>query len=119
MTDMPSGGVPIRAVGSRIAVIGGGILGARSTRELLAPTAGVVVVTRRLDRVGVLHGTFGSSVTVLSATHTTPDLGPGVSTVVLARAAGEQVTDAREQLRLGRNVVATSDDPDEVEAMLA
>ena len=117
---------PIGSVSSKIAVIGGGILGTRITRELLTPTAsgvdpttGVVLVTRRPDRVAVLQGSFGSSATVLGAPHGAPDLDPDVSTVVLARAAGEQLADAREHLGAGRHVVATTDDPDEVGEMLA
>jgi len=126
MTLPASDEAPIGPVGSRIAVIGGGILGVRIARELLTPiaggaiaTGGVVLVTRRPDRAKVLSGSFGSSVAVFSDEHGTTELGAEVSTVVLAGAAGTQLDAARDNLRAGRHVVATSDDPDEVEAMLA
>lgn len=126
MTDASGRQDEIRAVPTQIAVIGGGILGARITRELATPTAagvdstaGLAVVSRRPERVAALRGSFGSSARVIEAQTGEAALGPEVNTVVLARAAGEQLVLARQHLRAGRHVVATSDDRDEVEAMLA
>ncbi len=117
---------PIGAVDGGIAVIGGGILGARVARELLTPTAtgaaavgGVSIISRRPDRVATLSASFGPSAQVIGAPDGSAPVGAGVRTVVVARAAGEQLEVARAQLSEGRHVVTTSDDPAEVEELLA
>jgi hypothetical protein len=109
----------------RIAVVGAGIVGVRTARELLTPTAegrdasaGVSLVSRRPDRLAQLVETFGSSVDLRSAEQADPDLSDS-SVVVVAREAGEQLAVARRAIGAGCHVVATSDDPDEVEAVLA
>ncbi len=108
----------------RIAVIGAGILGVRIARELLTPAAGghpssggVILVTRRAERREQLSTSFGSQLHVTdSATSALP---ADVRVVVVARAAGEQLAVITEQMDAGRHVVATSDDLDEVRAILA
>lgn len=108
--------------GPRVAVVGGGILGARIARELLTPSAegtvpvgAVKLVTRRSDRRAQLRSTFGSSVTVSVAE--TPDLGDA-DVVVVAREPRQQLEIVRQALSEGRHVVATGDDPDEVADVL-
>jgi len=110
----------------RIAVIGGGILGARIARELLTPTAsggraigGVVIASRRADRVDTLRSSFGSSAEVVRLHDRGSGLDAGVRTVVVARLAGDQLPVVEEHLRAGRHVVTTSDDPVEVRQLLA
>ncbi|MGB3411702.1 MAG: Gfo/Idh/MocA family oxidoreductase [Microthrixaceae bacterium] len=109
-----------------IAVVGAGIIGARIARELLtpapdpfrAPTA-VEIVTSRDERARTLRASFGSAARVVtSLDDTDPVSGDAVGVVVIAKAAGEQLAIARESLLRGRHVVATSDDLDEVEALL-
>lgn len=102
----------------RIAVVGAGIVGVRVARELLTPmpdgarpAGGVVLTTRRGDRRSQLSRSFGRDVEVLDGD---ADLGDDVSVVVVSRAAGEHLEVVREQIRAGRHVVSTSDDPDEV-----
>ena len=110
---------------AHVAVVGAGIVGVRTARELLTPTqAGtaavdrVSLVSRRPGRLEQLVTTFGSSVDLLSAEQAEPDLGDA-SVVVVARAAGEQLDVVRDAVAAGRHVVATTDDPDEVTAILA
>jgi len=108
-----------------IAVVGAGIVGVRAARELLTPTAegaaatsGVRLVSRRPDRLEQLVSSFGSSVDLRSAEQAEPDL-DGSAVVLVARAAGEQLDVVRDAVSGGRHVVATTDDPDEVSAILA
>jgi hypothetical protein len=109
----------------RIAVIGAGILGARITRELLGPRAfgreqavRVTTVSRRPDRLTVLRNSFGNEVQMLSDQTGGALLDEDVTTVIVARSAGEQFAVAREQLVAGRDVITTSDDPVEVQQLL-
>jgi hypothetical protein len=109
----------------RVAVLGAGIVGVRVARELLtpmadgaAPTEGVVLVTRRADRRDQLARSFGASAQVLADTGRGVELPDDVRVVVVARAAGEHLDLVRAQLDAGRHVVSTSDDPDEVTALL-
>ncbi|MEI7887211.1 MAG: hypothetical protein WCJ04_07445 [Actinomycetes bacterium] len=109
----------------RIAVIGAGILGARITRELLGPrafgreqTVGVTTLSRRPDRLTVLRKSFGNEVQMLSDATGSARLDADVTTVIVARAAGEQLEVAREQLMAGRDVITTTDDADEVRELL-
>ena len=108
-----------------VAVVGAGIVGARTTRELLTPgadgrptTASVSIVSRRPARLEQLASTFGRAVSGLSAEHAEADLRPA-SVVVVAREVGAQLPVVVEAIAAGRHVVATTDDPDEVEAVLA
>jgi hypothetical protein len=110
---------------ARVTVVGAGIVGVRAARELLTPTAvggdataGVSLVSRRPDRLEQLVDTFGSSVELRSAEQADPDLA-GASVVIVAREAGEQLPVVRRAIAAGCHVVATGDDPDEVEAILA
>jgi len=113
-----------------IGVIGAGIVGARTARELLTPsadgsatTAGVVVMTRRPDRAEQLSRSFGSSIVVTDPDgfdDTFRDRGSSTaSTVIVARAEGDHHDVVRAQLEAGRNVVSTSDHPHEVHSLLA
>lgn len=111
----------------RVAVLGAGILGVRIARELLTPGAdgvatndGVVLVTRRKDRHEQLAATFGQQlkVTLDRDDGVTPLRDGQADTVVVARETGAQLDVARAQLDAGRHVVCTSDDPDEVRALL-
>lgn len=108
----------------RVAVVGGGVLGARIARELLTPFGGLgggsttlrpVLVTRRPDRAEQLATSFGRSVEVVLGDQPLP---ADVGTVVVARAADEQVDVATEQLRHGRDLVSTADSTDAVAALL-
>lgn len=114
----------------RVAVIGAGIVGARAARELLTPGAdgmvsasAVSVVTRRPERVEQLSASFGAGVGLRldDASSTVglhrSDLGDA-EVVVVAREARRQLDVVRVALEAGRDVVATTDDPDEVEAIL-
>ncbi len=108
-----------------VAVVGAGIVGARTTRELLTPgadggptTASVSVVSRRPARLEQLASTFGGAVRRLSAEHSEADLRPA-SVVVVTREVGAQLPVVVQAIAAGRHVVATTDDPDEVDAVLA
>lgn len=108
----------------RLAVIGAGIVGARVARELLTPLAdgnrpglGMTVLTRRGERREQLARSFGHEASVhLADGEALPDR---VEVVVVATAAGEQLELVRRLVEQGRHVVSTSDDPDEVAALLA
>lgn len=109
----------------RVAVVGAGIVGVRVARELLTPmadgtdaTAGVEVVTRRSDRHDQLTRSFGTSVRVHLDAGRGVTLGEDVAVVVVGRATGEHLDLVRAQIDAGRHVVSTSDDPDEVAALL-
>ena len=87
---------------ARVAVVGAGIVGVRTARELLTPTeaghdavARVSLVGRRPGRLEQLVTTFGSSVDLLTAEQDEPDLGDA-TVVVVARAAGEQLDVVRD-----------------------
>ncbi|MEX0766888.1 MAG: hypothetical protein WD029_00270 [Microthrixaceae bacterium] len=109
----------------QIAVIGAGILGVRITRELLGPRAfgespnrSITIVTRRNDRLNLLRNQFGSSVSMLIDQSGDAQLPDEITTVIIARAAGEQYKIAQQQLSLGRDVITTTDDPVEVQRLL-
>jgi hypothetical protein len=109
---------------SRITVVGAGIVGVRTARELLGPrpdaevpVGRVTLVSRRPDRLEQLASTFGSSVHLASAEQSEPDLDADV--VVVARPAAEQAEVAERALAAGAHVVSTADDPDAVDALLA
>ncbi|MDQ2678563.1 MAG: Gfo/Idh/MocA family oxidoreductase, partial [Actinomycetota bacterium] len=111
----------------RIAVVGAGILGVRIARELLTPGAdaqptndGITVVTRRRERRTQVAAAFGDQVRVVQERDGAERAlsGTEISTVVVAREAGAQFDVARSQLEAGRHVVCTTDDPDEVRALL-
>lgn len=107
-----------------VAVVGAGIVGARTTRELLSPgvdgrrtTSAVTVVSRRPSRLDQLSSTFGPAVDLRSAAHGATDPG-NASVVVVARGVGDQLSVVAEAIAAGRHAVATTDDPDEVGALL-
>lgn len=115
----------------RVAVVGAGIVGARAARELLSPgpdggptTSAVSVITRRTDRREQLRASFGASVTIRlddapsGAAIDPSDLGDA-DVVVVAREPRQQLDVVRVAIGAGRHVIATTDDPDEVEAILA
>lgn len=113
------------AMSTRVAVVGAGIVGARVARELLTPGAdGVVatpsplVATRRGERRDQLARSFGRDAEVVLDAGDL-ELGDDVGVVVIARGAGDQLEVARRALAEGRHVVSTSDDADEVEALMA
>lgn len=110
-----------------VAVVGAGILGARLTRELLTPGAdgtrtvsAVSISTRRRDRRDRLASVFGSSVTVRHQSGVVDGSGPDgpADVVVVARGPREQFDAVSAALAAGSHVVATTDDPDEVESIL-
>jgi hypothetical protein len=111
--------------GPRVAVVGAGIVGARAARELIGPgpdggplVAAVSIVTRRTDRAAQLRSTFAEAVSVRRVEPHDPGVGDA-DVVVVAREAGHQLPVVSESIASGRHVVATTDDPDEVEAILA
>jgi hypothetical protein len=116
-----AGGAP------RVAVVGGGIVGARATRELLGPgpdgrrtTSHVAVSTRRADRRDQLRSTFGDSASVRlqdGVVDGADATGPA-DVVLVCREPRQQLDVVRAALEAGSHVVATTDDPDEVEAIL-
>ena len=108
---------------SRIAVVGAGVLGVRTARELLTevgggavPAGSVTLHSRRRERVDWLTASFGEQVVVA---HSGDEVDVDASVVVLAREVGAQAGLARRYLAEGRHVVCTSDGADEVEALLA
>jgi len=111
----------------RVAVIGAGILGARITRELLSPDAEgrpcvsqVSISTRRVDRRDQLRGTFGAAAAVRHQggdVDGSDTVGPA-DVVVVAREPRQQLDVVRAALSAGSHVVATTDDPEEVESIL-
>ncbi len=109
----------------RIAVVGAGIVGARTVRELLSPgsggqptNSGVVLVSRRADRLAQLGPIFGEQVQTLQADGLGP-LPSDVNVVVIAREPGAHLDVAAAAVREGRHVVSVSDDPEDAEALLA
>ena len=128
MTDRSSTTTGTSAsVTGRIAVVGAGILGVRIARELLTPgadaratTDGVTLVTRRRERRTQVATAFGEQARVVLERDGVERAlaNTDVSTVVVAREVGAQLDVARSQLDAGRHVVCTSDDADEVRALL-
>lgn len=109
----------------RVAVVGAGIVGARTARELLSPgpdggptNDGIVVVSRRADRIAQLGPVLGSRAQMVHAS-TGLDLPDDVGVVVVTREAGAHLEVVEPLVREGRHVVAVGDDPDDVEALLA
>lgn len=113
-----------------VTVVGGGIVGVRAARELLSPgpdgrptVGGVSIVTRRADRADELRSSFGSAITVRLAGSTPAhplvcdDLDRS-DVVIVAREAREQLDVVRTAIGSGCDVVATTDDAQEVEAIL-
>jgi hypothetical protein len=107
-----------------VTVVGAGVVGARTARDLLVPFPGgrvpaaVELVSRRAERVERLSSSFGRAARVRVATGGgAPDLGDA-AVVVIAREARDQVAVAERALSEGRHVVATTDDPDEVRSLL-
>jgi hypothetical protein len=78
----------------------------------------VVAVTRRPERRDQLARAFGRDATVTLDEGTGVALAGAVRVVVVTRAAGEHLDVVRAQIEAGRHVVSTSDDPDEVAALL-
>jgi hypothetical protein len=107
----------------RVAVVGAGVVGLRTVRELLGPRPDggpvpeVSLVSRRPARLEELSATLGGSVRLLSAEHADPDLAADV--VVVTRAAEDQVAVAERVVRRGGHVVTTADAPEVAEALLA
>jgi siroheme synthase (precorrin-2 oxidase/ferrochelatase) len=108
----------------RVAVVGAGIVGARTVRELIGPgadgqptTDGVVLVSRREDRLRELSPIYGERVATVRA-DALPALPDDVGVVVVAREQGAQVAVVEAAVRQGRHVVVVGDDPDDVEALL-
>lgn len=113
----------VRRPTDRVAVIGAGVLGVRTARELLTLVGGAAAVdgsvtlhSRRRDRVERLRASFGSQVVV---EHCGADVDVDADVVVLTREVGAQATLARRFVAEGRDVVSTSDGVDDVEALLA
>jgi hypothetical protein len=113
------------AARGRVAVVGAGIVGARTVRELLGPGAdgqptndGVVLVSRREDRLRELAPVYGTRVATVRADGL-PALPDDVGVVVVAREQGAQLAVAEAAVRQGRHVVSVGDDPEDVEALLA
>jgi hypothetical protein len=111
--------------GAGIAVIGAGILGVRTARELLTPgpdgrpgAARVALSTARRDRQQELGASFGTEVQVSCSSDPAPDAGADVAVAIVAREAGHQLDAVRAVVDRGQHVVATSDDPDEVAEIL-
>lgn len=114
-----------RTDGPSIAVVGGGVLGVRIARELLAPVkepwvnpARLVLVTRRPERAEVLRQTFGHQLRVVEDTYDTWMPGDETDIVVIARAPGEHLAIAQQSLLSGAHVVSTSDDLAMVQELL-
>jgi saccharopine dehydrogenase-like NADP-dependent oxidoreductase len=110
-----------------VAVVGGGIVGARTARELLGPgpdgrptTSHVALSTRRSDRRDQLRSTFGDAAAVRLQEGTVDggDATGPADVVVVCREPRQQLDVVRAALEAGSHVVATTDDPDEVEAVL-
>lgn len=120
----PDSSEPVRP---RVAVVGAGIVGARAARELISPGADgrpgashVSISTRREERRDQLRATFGASVPVLWQTDRvdgSDSRGPA-DVVLVAREPREQLEVVSAALDAGSHVVATTDDPEEVEAIL-
>ncbi|MFM7069440.1 MAG: saccharopine dehydrogenase family protein [Actinomycetes bacterium] len=109
----------------RVAVVGAGIVGARTVRELVSPdhawqptNDGVVLISRRAARLEQLAPVFGTSVSTVHSEQL-PALPEDVSVVVVTREAGAHLPVVEAAVRQGRHVVSVSDAPDEVEALLA
>ncbi|MEI2638839.1 MAG: hypothetical protein V9F03_07585 [Microthrixaceae bacterium] len=115
--------IPIEA--PSVAVVGGGVLGARIARELLTHISDpwvrpsrIVLVTRRPERAKVLRGSFGHDLRVID--DTTESWAPGDDTdiVILARESESQFALARQAISGQSHVISTSDDLAEVEELL-
>jgi hypothetical protein len=111
--------------GTGVVVIGAGILGVRTARELLTPgadgrstTERVVLSTARRERQRQLGASFGDAVQVLCSADPAPRTGDGIGVAIVARAAGQQLDAVREVVDRGHHVVSSSDDPDEVAEIL-
>jgi len=78
----------------------------------------VVITTRRPARREQLARSFGSDARVLLDAGGGAELPGDVSVVVVARGAGDHLDVVTAQIEAGRHVVSTSDDPDEVRALL-
>lgn len=111
--------------GAGIVVIGAGILGVRTARELLTPGADgarsvgpVVLSTARRDRQRQLSASFGDAVQVRCSADPAPSTDDEISVAIVARAAGHQLDAVREVVDRGLHVVSTSDDPDEIAEIL-
>jgi len=115
----------------RVAIVGGGVVGARTARELLTPgpdgratTSAVSIVTRRSERADQLRSSFGSMVdvrldTAASTTRTEPGIwGGDADVVVVTREPCQQLDVVRTAVDSGCDVVATTDDPAEVADVL-
>lgn len=108
-----------------VTVVGAGVVGVRVARELLSPDATglvpvgrVVVLTRRRERRERLAASFGSQVDVRLCGDAV-EVPDRTDVVVIARETGEHERIALSQLDSGRHVVSTSDDPDEIRALVA
>lgn len=108
-------------------MVGAGIVGARLTRELLTPgvegestTSSVSISSRRADRRAQLATVFGASAGVRHQNGTVDGSGTDgrADVVVVARGPREQFDVVQAALAAGSHVVATTDDPDEVESIL-
>lgn len=120
---------PAGGSGSRptpVVVVGAGIVGVRTARELLGPLAGgdrpvgrVLIGTTRGERRRQLAGSFGDDALVVRSSDPLPPLPDDARVVVVARSSGHQLDAAREAVDRGRHVVSTSDDPEEVLELLA
>ena len=108
-------------------MVGAGIVGARAARELLGPgadgrptTSHVALSTRRPDRRDQLRSTFGdaASVRLQEGVVDGSDRSGPADVVIVAREPRQQLDVVRAALDAGSHVIATTDDPDEVEAVL-
>jgi len=104
-----------------VAVLGGGVVGARVTREMVSshPEIGLSLHSAREDRCKVLRKSFGSAVRVVRAREDRmDDVAASVRVVVLAGHGDAQAAQARRHLEAGRHVVTTSGATDAVEKLL-
>jgi hypothetical protein len=101
-------------VAVNVGVVGLGVVGARAARELVETTDvdRLVVTGHRSGREEHLSGVLGQKARPWGSDE-------DVDVVVLAGESGSQFESARRAIERGRHVVSTSDDPAEVEALLA
>lgn len=101
----------------RVAVVGLGSVGTRAARQLVSTEAVEQVLLRDAvdDRVSEVAASLGARSRV---DRSDPAVPPEADVVVVATPCGTQAPLARAAVAAGRSVVATSDDIDEVRALL-
>lgn len=104
----------------RVAVLGGGVVGARLTRELVSGSSReVTLFTARPERAAVLGESFGPDAEIEVADNVGPPQLTGFETVVLAGEPSGMASLARASLESGGNVVAVTDSTDASRELLA